>query len=400
MPPLGRSRRPRASRAGPRNRLCETLLAAWSSVFMSVPLGSVIGRPGRRRGEPGSTSPPPTVTTSRTVLERSACKVETWAHETAGGHRRRHRRLGGGTQAATRRTRRERRRHRARGDRRHPSKRPQQRSDPFRALLHARLAEGRAVRVGRRAAEELLRRALHSGRQLAAKSSSRSTSRSWRGSKPSTSAACKTASRDSASWTAGSCGELEPHVAGLRAIHSPSTSVVDYKAVTRALAEDVALSGEIWLGTEVRSVRSRTRRARPPGDGRAPPGTTRLRLRDRLRRAAVRPAGGPLRSRRRTADRPVPRVVLPPPARGTRSGSRARLPGTRPQVPVPRDPPHQDRARRGARRAERLLGLSHGTTTASGPSHGRTCATRSPGQALPASRDRTGAPGPASSPTP
>ena len=49
---------------------------------------------------------------------------------------------------------------------------------------------------------------------------------------------------------------LEPHAAGLRALHSPSTAVVDYKAVTGALAEDVASSGEIWLGTEVSSVGS------------------------------------------------------------------------------------------------------------------------------------------------
>ncbi|MGA3353206.1 MAG: L-2-hydroxyglutarate oxidase [Acidimicrobiales bacterium] len=48
--------------------------------------------------------------------------------------------------------------------------------------------------------------------------------------------------------------ELEPHVAGLRAIHSPTTSVVDYKAVTRALATEVTASGQLWLGTEVVSV--------------------------------------------------------------------------------------------------------------------------------------------------
>ena len=48
--------------------------------------------------------------------------------------------------------------------------------------------------------------------------------------------------------------ELEPHVVGLRAIHSPSTAVVDFGAVTRALAEEVAASGQLWLGTEVMSV--------------------------------------------------------------------------------------------------------------------------------------------------
>ncbi|MGD0943672.1 MAG: L-2-hydroxyglutarate oxidase [Acidimicrobiales bacterium] len=48
--------------------------------------------------------------------------------------------------------------------------------------------------------------------------------------------------------------ELEPHVTGLRAIHSPTTSVVDFTAVTRALATEIASSGELWLGTEVISV--------------------------------------------------------------------------------------------------------------------------------------------------
>lgn len=51
--------------------------------------------------------------------------------------------------------------------------------------------------------------------------------------------------------------ELEPHVAGLRAIHSPTTAIVDYLSVTRALGEDVAERGELWLGTEVVSVTER-----------------------------------------------------------------------------------------------------------------------------------------------
>ena len=51
---------------------------------------------------------------------------------------------------------------------------------------------------------------------------------------------------------------LEPHVVGLRAIHSPSTAVVDFSAVADALAQDVAASGHLWLGTEVLSVISRS----------------------------------------------------------------------------------------------------------------------------------------------
>lgn len=37
--------------------------------------------------------------------------------------------------------------------------------------------------------------------------------------------------------------ELEPHVRGIAGLHSPHTAIVDYGAVTRALAEDVAAAG-------------------------------------------------------------------------------------------------------------------------------------------------------------
>lgn len=43
--------------------------------------------------------------------------------------------------------------------------------------------------------------------------------------------------------------ELEPHAAGLRALYSPATSVVDFKLVAEAYAEDVrAAGGEVLLG--------------------------------------------------------------------------------------------------------------------------------------------------------
>ena len=51
-------------------------------------------------------------------------------------------------------------------------------------------------------------------------------------------------------------GELEPHAAGLRALHSPRTAIVDYRAVARSLAAEVtARGGEVLLGTEVVGVR-------------------------------------------------------------------------------------------------------------------------------------------------
>ncbi len=49
--------------------------------------------------------------------------------------------------------------------------------------------------------------------------------------------------------------EIEPHVAGVAALHSPHTAVVDFRLVAEALAEDVrAAGGEIRLGAEVLGI--------------------------------------------------------------------------------------------------------------------------------------------------
>lgn len=48
---------------------------------------------------------------------------------------------------------------------------------------------------------------------------------------------------------------LEPHAAGRRAIYSPHTAIVDYGEVSRALADDVALHGQVVLGADVIDVR-------------------------------------------------------------------------------------------------------------------------------------------------
>ena len=56
---------------------------------------------------------------------------------------------------------------------------------------------------------------------------------------------------------AGELRELEPHVTGIAALHSPSTSIVDYAEVTRALATDAEAAGAtISLGHEVVGMRS------------------------------------------------------------------------------------------------------------------------------------------------
>ena len=49
--------------------------------------------------------------------------------------------------------------------------------------------------------------------------------------------------------------ELEPHAAGVRAIFSPNTGVVDYAEVSRAYADEAAENGaEIVMGARVRSI--------------------------------------------------------------------------------------------------------------------------------------------------
>ena len=52
--------------------------------------------------------------------------------------------------------------------------------------------------------------------------------------------------------------EIEPHVVGLRALHSPSTSVVHFAQVAEALRNEVLARGaEVRLGYEVRAIQER-----------------------------------------------------------------------------------------------------------------------------------------------
>jgi 2-hydroxyglutarate dehydrogenase len=49
--------------------------------------------------------------------------------------------------------------------------------------------------------------------------------------------------------------EIEPHAAGIAALHSPATGIVDFRAVTRALADDLeAGGGTVACGCEVRGL--------------------------------------------------------------------------------------------------------------------------------------------------
>jgi (S)-2-hydroxyglutarate dehydrogenase len=55
--------------------------------------------------------------------------------------------------------------------------------------------------------------------------------------------------------------ELEPHSAGIRALYSPETAVVDFRKVAAGFADDVrAAGGTVQLGAEVRDIVERTGR--------------------------------------------------------------------------------------------------------------------------------------------
>ncbi|MBS2966390.1 FAD-dependent oxidoreductase, partial [Actinocrinis puniceicyclus] len=55
----------------------------------------------------------------------------------------------------------------------------------------------------------------------------------------------------------GALREIEPNVRGLAALHSPKSAIVDYRAVARALADDVTASGgELLLGRAVTRIAS------------------------------------------------------------------------------------------------------------------------------------------------
>ncbi|HZU39948.1 MAG TPA: L-2-hydroxyglutarate oxidase [Solirubrobacteraceae bacterium] len=58
--------------------------------------------------------------------------------------------------------------------------------------------------------------------------------------------------------SAGELREIEPHVAGAAALHSPRTAITDFPGVARALAGDVECAGgRLSLGFEVTGVRRR-----------------------------------------------------------------------------------------------------------------------------------------------
>lgn len=70
-------------------------------------------------------------------------------------------------------------------------------------------------------------------------------------------------------WLEGSgLQEVEPNVAGVAAVHSPHTAIVDFTAVAGALADDVrAAGGELRLGREVTAIEARGAEVRVTAGG-------------------------------------------------------------------------------------------------------------------------------------
>ena len=63
-------------------------------------------------------------------------------------------------------------------------------------------------------------------------------------------------------------GELEPHVSGVAALHSPHTAIADFRAVTERLAAEAARQGAaIRTGCEVTGIRQAAGRVEVSGDG-------------------------------------------------------------------------------------------------------------------------------------
>lgn len=58
--------------------------------------------------------------------------------------------------------------------------------------------------------------------------------------------------------TSAEIKEVEPHAAGLAALHSPETAITDYVAITRAIADEVvAAGGDVRLSSPVVGIRRR-----------------------------------------------------------------------------------------------------------------------------------------------
>ncbi len=135
--------------------------------------------------------------------------------------------------------------------------RTQQRRDSFRHLLSPRIAEGEALRGRRRSHGRLLPRARHRARDLRQGDCRHQRARVTA---PGRVVAPRPGQQRARSLhdRPRTLRELEPHAAGIRALHVPGTGITDYAAVARKYAEIVQASGGVVLtGTEVVEIERR-----------------------------------------------------------------------------------------------------------------------------------------------
>ena len=139
--------------------------------------------------------------------------------------------------------------------------RAQQRRHPRRHLLRARLAEGeflldwRAGRCGSSATSAA------SSTRCAARSSSPSTMRKCQDYKTCSSVAPRTARKGLEMVGPERLAELEPYAAGVQAIFSPNTGIIDFKKVSQAYAIEFGENGgDLLLNTAVHGIARRDNR--------------------------------------------------------------------------------------------------------------------------------------------
>ncbi len=144
--------------------------------------------------------------------------------------------------------------------------------------------------------------------------------------------------------------EIEPHAVGVAALHSPETAIVDFVAVTNAIADRARRAGaEILDGREVTGIsRVADGVVLQTADGDESPPTWPWSAR------ACSPTGwrsSPGQPASRRSCRSAGSTTSCAPTAAPRT--RADLPGPRSAVPVPRHPPDEAVQRRGARRPQR-----------------------------------------------
>ena len=223
--------------------------------------------------------------------------------------------------------------------RRQPPDGPQQRRHPCRALLRAWLAEGIALPEGKRDLEAYCEAA-----EIPIKRTGKLVIATHEGELARFAALHQ---RASANGVPGleevgpeRITELEPHAAGIRALWSPSTAVVDFRAVATAFAADVGRrGGHIETGRAVTGLTQRGEEmivSTSRGEVVARRIITCAGLQaDRV--AAMAPGS----ESEIAPHRAVPRRLLRAAPRGAPTRPRPHLPRARPALPVPRRPSHE-----------------------------------------------------------